>query len=59
MRGLVYYDRAYYFGIMTIVSFTLATRSKAWIDFARSDAGIMGSNPTQGMEVSLCVALCR
>jgi hypothetical protein len=30
---------------------TVAARSKAWILFARTDAGIVGSNPTQGMNV--------
>jgi hypothetical protein len=35
---------------------TVAQRPKAWIVFARSEAGIMGSNPTQGMDV-WCVAV--
>jgi hypothetical protein len=30
---------------------TVVTRSKAWTAFARSNAGIMGSNPTQSMDV--------
>jgi hypothetical protein len=30
---------------------TVAARSKAWTVFARSDAGIVGSNLTQGMVV--------
>jgi hypothetical protein len=30
---------------------TVAAQSEAWIAFARSDAGIVGSNPTQGMDV--------
>jgi hypothetical protein len=30
---------------------TVAARSKAWTVFARLDAGIMDSNPTQGMDV--------
>jgi hypothetical protein len=29
----------------------VAAQSKAWTVFARSDAGIVGSNPTQGMDV--------
>jgi hypothetical protein len=42
---------------------TVAARSKAWTVVARSDAGIVDSNPTQGMEVCLrlfyvCVVLC-
>jgi hypothetical protein len=41
----------------------IAARSKARILFARSNAGIVGSNPTQGMEISalsfcVCVVLC-
>jgi hypothetical protein len=34
---------------------TAAARSKTWIVFASSNAGIVGSNPTQGMDV--CVRL--
>jgi hypothetical protein len=30
---------------------TVAERSKSWTVFARSEAGVMGSNPTQGMDV--------
>jgi hypothetical protein len=30
----------------------VAARSKAWIVFALSNAGIVDSNPTQGMDVS-------
>jgi hypothetical protein len=42
---------------------TVITRSKAWTDFARSNAEIVGSNPTQGMDVCVrlfcvCVVLC-
>jgi hypothetical protein len=33
------------------VSVTVAARSKARTVFVGSDAGIMGSNPTQGMDV--------
>jgi hypothetical protein len=38
--------------------------TKAWTVFASSDAGAVGSNPTQGMDVwcmclfCVCVALC-
>jgi hypothetical protein len=32
---------------------TVAARSKAWTIFARSNTGIVGSNPTQGMDVCL------
>jgi hypothetical protein len=32
---------------------TVAVRSKAGTVFARSNAGIVGSNPTQGMDVCL------
>jgi hypothetical protein len=34
---------------------TVTARSKVWTVFARSNAGIGGSNPTQGMDV--CVRL--
>jgi hypothetical protein len=42
---------------------TVAARSKSWIVFACSNAGIVGSNPTQGMDVCVrlfcvCVVLC-
>jgi hypothetical protein len=30
-------------------------RSKAWAVFARSNTGIMGSNPTRGMDVYVCL----
>jgi hypothetical protein len=30
---------------------TVAARSEAWRVFARSNAGIVGSNPIQGMDV--------
>jgi hypothetical protein len=34
----------------------MAARSKAWTVFARSNAEIVGSNPTQGMDVCVyCV----
>jgi hypothetical protein len=34
---------------------TVASRSKAWTVFARSNAGILGSNPTQGMDICVCL----
>jgi hypothetical protein len=40
------------------VPITVAAQSKAWTVFARSNTGIVGSNPTWGMDVSvrlLCV----
>jgi hypothetical protein len=42
---------------------TVAARSEAWTDFARSNAGIMGSNPTWGIDVCVrlfcvCAVLC-
>jgi hypothetical protein len=33
----------------------VAARSKAWTVLAHSNTGIMGSNPTQGMDVCVCV----
>jgi hypothetical protein len=43
---------------------TVAARSKAWTVFSRSNAGIMSSNPTRGMDVCmrlfcLCCFVCR
>jgi hypothetical protein len=48
----------------TFVPVTVAEGSKAWTVFARSKAGIVSSNPTQGMDVwcmclfCVCVVLC-
>jgi hypothetical protein len=41
----------------------MASRYKAWTDFARSNAGMVGSNPTQCFDVCVrlfcvCVVLC-
>jgi hypothetical protein len=36
---------------------TVAERSKEYIVFARSEAGIMGSNPIQGMDIQ-CLYVC-
>jgi hypothetical protein len=46
------------------VPITVAARSEAWTVFTRSNAGIVGSNPTQRMDVCVrffcvCVVLCR
>jgi hypothetical protein len=47
------------------VPITVAARSKAWTVFARSNPGIVESNPTQGMDVwcvfilCLCCPMCR
>jgi hypothetical protein len=46
----------------TQVPNTEATQSKAWTVFARSNTGILGSNPTRGMDVCarlfcVCVVL--
>jgi hypothetical protein len=37
------------------VSIIVAATSKAWTVFARSSAGILGSNSTQAMGVCVCV----
>jgi hypothetical protein len=42
---------------------TVAAPFKAWTEFARSHTGIVGSNPTQSMDVHVrlfcvCVVLC-
>jgi hypothetical protein len=36
---------------MLYLPVTVAERSKAWTVFARSEAGIMGSNSNQAMDV--------
>jgi hypothetical protein len=33
----------------------VVARPKAWTAFARLNAGIVGSNPTQGMNVCVCL----
>jgi hypothetical protein len=48
---LIYYKQVY-----ATWPVTVAKRSKAYTVFARSEAGIVCSNPTQGMDVwCLCV----
>jgi hypothetical protein len=47
-----------------IVPITVAARSKEWTVFARSNTAIVGSNPTQGMDIYLrifcvCVVVCE
>jgi hypothetical protein len=42
-----YFYAQYTFSVLI----TVAKRSKAWTVFSRADAGIMGSNPTQRMDV--------
>jgi hypothetical protein len=44
-----------YWIFVASISHSGAARSKAWTVFSRSNAGIVGSNPTQGMDVCLCV----
>jgi hypothetical protein len=45
-----------YISVIIHVPVTVSERSKACTVFARLEAGIMGSNPTQGMEVwCLCM----
>jgi hypothetical protein len=46
-----------------LVSLTAAARSEVWTVFACSNIGIVGSNPTRGMDVCVsllcvCVVLC-
>jgi hypothetical protein len=41
--------------ILPVLKHTVAARSKAWTAFARSKTGILGSNPTWGMDVCVCV----
>jgi hypothetical protein len=44
--------------IILIGPFTVAERSKACTVFARSEAEIVGSNPTKGMDVWYVFILC-
>jgi hypothetical protein len=49
---------------MRIIAITAAAPSRAWNVFARSNTGIVGSNPPWGMDFCLrlfcvCVVLCR
>jgi hypothetical protein len=36
-----------------VLPITVAARSKPWAVFARSNIGIVGSNPTRGMDVCI------
>jgi hypothetical protein len=38
---------------------TVAMRSKEWIIFARLNSGVVGSNPTRGMYVCVCLFCVR
>jgi hypothetical protein len=47
-------------GIESSLPITVAAPSKAWTVFSRSKAGIVDSNPTQGMDVCVRLfSLCR
>jgi hypothetical protein len=37
-----------------VLPITVTTRSKEWTGFSRSNIGIVGSNPAQGMDVFVC-----
>jgi hypothetical protein len=59
-------DCCYYFTVTSYLPVTVAARSncKAWTVIAHSNTGIVGSNPTYGIDVCLrlfgvCVFLCR
>jgi hypothetical protein len=39
--------------VISLVPITVAARSKAWTVFVRSNAGIVGLNPAQGMDVCI------
>jgi hypothetical protein len=55
MGTLNFWIRWKYVTIFTIPADKLAAWYKAWNVFARSNAGIVGLNPTQGMDVYLCL----
>jgi hypothetical protein len=44
-----------YVGLLIITPVTVAARSKTWTVFARSNTGIVGSNPTRGMNICVCL----
>jgi hypothetical protein len=49
--------------VWLMLPISVAARAKAWTVFARSNTGIVGSNPTQGMDacvrlLCVCVVLC-
>jgi hypothetical protein len=41
--------------VVYCMQITVAAQSKAWNVFARSNTGILSSNPTQGIDVCLCL----
>jgi hypothetical protein len=52
-----------YFPVVNLTPITVVTQPKTWIVFARSNAGVVDSNPTLGMDVYLrlfylCAVLC-
>jgi hypothetical protein len=51
MAGIKPFLRNLFARMTTISSVTVAEHSKACTVFTRSEAGTMGSNPTQGMDV--------
>jgi hypothetical protein len=48
-------DTLHFAPVYQAVPITVAARFKTWTVFARSKAGIVGSNPTQGMDVCVCI----
>jgi hypothetical protein len=60
---LCWYNFFYFNSVKFWKPITVTARSKEWTVFTRSNAGIVGSNPTQGMDVCVrifcvCVVLC-
>jgi hypothetical protein len=58
-----YENKIFKYLIFVNMLITVAARSKAWTVFARSNTGVMGSNPTRNMDVCVrlfyvCVVLC-
>jgi hypothetical protein len=49
--AVVYCDLFWELAMCLDAAGTVAARSKAWTVFARSNAGIVGSNSSQGMDV--------
>jgi hypothetical protein len=63
LSKLPHLDDAISSALVTFLAITLAAQSKTLTVFARSKTGIVGSNPTQDMDVSVrlffvCAVLC-
>jgi hypothetical protein len=64
IAAIIRYNHPYFYLLyLPTLPITVAAHSMAWTVFARSNAGIVGSNPPQDMDVCVrlfcvCVVLC-